>query len=67
MTKRTAKIAVPRNLSANELSSVVGGQNVYSKEFPTAGKRSFEPGFGPPPSIAAGEVNANSTDDNLPD
>ena len=53
-------------LSIIELDGVAGGQQPITHLFP-AGTGARLPKFGPPVSIAAGEVNANSTDDNLPD
>jgi len=63
--------SITRALTVGELDAVVGGQQVYKHEFPGAvnqltGLRPFEPGFGPPGSIAQGEINSNQTDDNLP-
>jgi len=66
MPKRKAKTAATRNLSADELSTIAGGQEIYTREF-AGGPPSGTPVFGPPKSIAAGEINENSTDDNLPD
>jgi hypothetical protein len=53
-------------LSTIELDGVAGGQQIITHLFP-GGTGAKTPKFGPPVSIAAGEVNANSTDDNLPD
>lgn len=58
-------------LMDDELDVVTGGQQLYKHEFPGAvnqltGLRPFEPPFGPPASIAQGEVNSNQTDNNLP-
>ncbi len=55
-----------RALTQDELEGVTGGQNVYSKKFPTTGPRPFAPVFGPGTSIASSEINENDTDDNLP-
>ena len=55
-----------RALTQDELNAVTGGQNVYSKEFPTTGPQPFAPVFGPGTSIASSEVNENDTDNNLP-
>lgn len=55
-----------RALTQDELDTVTGGQQLYSHEFHTTGPRSFEPVFGPPASIAQGEINENQTDNNLP-
>jgi hypothetical protein len=66
MIKNRIATSAARALTQDELDAVAGGQQVYSHEFPTAGKRSFEPVFGPPASIAQGEINENQTDNNLP-
>lgn len=60
-----------RQLSLEEIEAVAGGQQLYRHEFPGAvnqqtGLRPFEPPFGPPASIAQGEINSNQTDNNLP-
>ena len=48
-------------LDDRELEAVRGGNSI--SKFPNPRK----PKFGPAGSIAQGEINSNSTDDNLPD
>jgi hypothetical protein len=64
-TKRTAPAAT-RALTQDELDAIAGGQQIITHEFP-GGTGSKPPVFGPPVSIAAGEINENQTDNNLPD
>jgi hypothetical protein len=66
MSNQTVTHSVARELTQDELATVAGGQNVYSKEFPASPQRSFAPVFGPGTSIASSEINENDTDDNLP-
>jgi hypothetical protein len=49
------------DLTDQQLDGVQGGNSI--DKFPSP----RTPKFGPPGSIAQGEINSNSTDDNLPD
>ena len=49
-----------RGLTEDELALVVGGNRISLVPNPR------QPKFGPPASIAQGEVNSNQTDNNLP-
>ena len=66
MSKQRTTPATTSELTQDELDAIAGGQQIITHEFP-GGTGSKPPVMGPPVSIAAGEINENQTDDNLPD
>jgi hypothetical protein len=65
MNRKKTKTSAARVLSADELTNVAGGQEIYTREF-AGGPPSFYPKGGTG-TLGSNEVNENGTWDELPD
>ncbi len=65
MNCKNTKTSAARELSAEELTKLAGGQEIYTREF-AGGPPSFYPKGGTG-TLGSNEVNENGTWDELPD